>query len=139
MTLIKGSFHHLYLLSSRWTWLQMNQIHSERQNYHNHKILIKYKWELLWYSLFTNITFQSRSYFIIFQTMLSLFSFNRKVRLLEEPRLSVEVEILFGKTLIGSSISQSDEESNNKPSLELDFIWKTIKRVSFQQYLTNFL
>ena len=54
--------------------------------------------------------------------MLSLFSFNRKVRLLEEPRFRVEVEILFGKTLIGSSISQSEEESRSKPSLELDFI-----------------
>ena len=53
--------------------------------------------------------------------MLSLFSFNRKVRLLEEPRLRVEVEILFGKTLIGSSISQSDEDKSSNPSRELDF------------------
>ena len=53
--------------------------------------------------------------------MLSRFSFSRNVRLFDEPLLRVEVDILFGKTLTGSSISQSEEDKSSSPSLELDF------------------
>ena len=70
-------------------------------------------------------------------TMLSRFSFRRKVRFAPaDPLLRVEVEILCGKTLTGSSmmwrgecsisssfISQPDECAR-RPSREVDLIWK---------------
>ena len=70
-------------------------------------------------------------------TMLSRFSFRRKVRFAPAPPLlRVEVEILCGKTLTGSSmmwrgecstsssfISQPDECAR-RPSREVDLIWK---------------
>ena len=58
--------------------------------------------------------------------MLSRFSFMRKVRLHPElfPRLRVDVDILLGNWTLGSlSLSQSEEDRNNRPSRESDFIW----------------
>ena len=56
-------------------------------------------------------------------TMLSRFSLRRKVRLfpVEPARFRVDVEILVGKTLTASSISQV--ECCSRTSRELDFIW----------------
>ena len=78
---------------------------------------------------------QSRE--LISHTILSRFSFRRKVRFAPaEPRLRVDVEILWGNTLTGSSMwcSSVDPSSSSRfisqpvewarrPSRELDFIW----------------